>query len=244
MAHSLFISDLHLGPGNPRVTRLFQHFMQHVAPGAEALYILGDLFEYWAGDDDLDAPCNRQAVQSLRRLAESGVRLCIMHGNRDFLMAEKLVNACRASLLDDPALVDLYGVPTLLTHGDTLCTDDTAYQSYRREVREPAWRAQFLAQPLEQRKSAIEQLRLHSENEKRRKSCALMDASDAAVADMLRKYGYPRLIHGHTHRLMRARHTVDNHECERWVLGEWGESGNALRCDSRGCAWETIACAA
>ncbi len=242
MAHALFISDLHLGASNPQLTRLFAHFVQRIAPKAEALYILGDLFEYWAGDDDLDDPFYRQISRLLRDLATQGTRLFIMHGNRDFLMSEKLADACRASLLNDPALLDLYGVPTLLSHGDTLCTDDIGYQNYRSQVHEAAWQQQFLAQPLAQRKSMIQQMRSHSENEKRGKSKVIMDANDAAVANLLREYGYPRLIHGHTHRRMLHRPTVDSHECERWVLGDWCETGNALRCDADGCSWETITC--
>ncbi|MBI5659654.1 MAG: UDP-2,3-diacylglucosamine diphosphatase [Nitrosomonadales bacterium] len=244
MAHTLFISDLHLGAKKPHITQLFAHFMQHTAPRAEALYVLGDLFEYWAGDDDLGDRFHRQVVRLLRDLADSGTRLYIMHGNRDFLMAEKLADACSASMLPDPVLLELYGVPTLITHGDILCTDDADYQSYRSGVHEPAWQRQFLAQPLAQRKSLIEQLRSRSENEKLRKSDLLMDANDAAVAGLLRGHGYPRLIHGHTHRRMHHLHTVDDHDCERWVLGDWNETGNALRCDAGGCAWETIACPA
>lgn len=242
MAHTLFISDLHLSTKKPRITQLFLHFMQHTAPRAEALYVLGDLFEYWAGDDDLDDPFHRQIIQSLHALAASGTRLFIMHGNRDFLMAEKLTKACHATLLADPTLLELYGAATLLTHGDTLCTDDADYQGYRSQVQTPAWQQQFLAQPLAQRKSLIEQLRTHSENEKLHKGSDLMDVNEAAVTNLLREHGYPRLIHGHTHRLMRHLHTVDGHDCERWVLGDWHETGNALRCDANGCDWETIAC--
>lgn len=244
MAHALFISDLHLGANSPQLTRLFAHFVQHIAPKAEALYILGDLFEYWAGDDDLDDPFHQHISQLLRALAAGGTRLFIMHGNRDFLMAEKLADACRATLLNDPALLDLYGVPTLLSHGDTLCTDDVGYQTYRSQVHEPAWQQQFLAQPLAQRKARIQQMRSHSENEKRGKSKVIMDANDDAVANLLREHGYPRLIHGHTHRRMFHRPTVDNRECERWVLGDWRETGSALRCDAGGCSWETIVCPA
>ena len=240
MPHSLFISDLHLSAKQPHSTQAFLHFMQHIAPKAEALYILGDLFESWAGDDDLGDPFHQQIAHDLRTLAASGTCLCIMHGNRDFLMAEKLAEACHATLLPDPTPLNLYGTPTLLTHGDTLCTDDVAYQSYRSQVHEQAWQQQFLSQPLAQRKAFIEQLRARSENEKQYKSSGLMDVNDAAVADLLREYNYPRLIHGHTHRLNHHLHAVDGHSCERWVLGDWHESGNALRCDANGCGWETI----
>lgn len=235
MPHTLFISDLHLCAKQPRSMQVFLHFMQHTAPKAEALYVLGDLLESWAGDDDLDDPFHQQITNALRTLAAGGAHLFIMHGNRDFLMAEKLAAACRATLLPDPALVNLYGTPTLLTHGDTLCTGDTAYQSYRSQVHEPAWQQQFLSQPLVQRKAFIEQLRARSENEKQQKSGDLMDVSNAAVAELLREHNYPRLIHGHTHRPRHHLHTVDGHDCERWVLGDWHETGNALRCDAAGC---------
>lgn len=240
MPHSLFISDLHLCAKHPRGTQAFLHFLQNTAPKAEALYILGDLLEYWAGDDDLGDPFHRQIAHALRTLAVNGTHLFIMHGNRDFLMAGEWAAACHATLLPDPTLVDLYGTPTLLSHGDTLCTDDVAYQSYRNQVHDPAWQQQFLGQPLAQRKASIELLRARSENEKQHKSSSLMDVNDAAVVALLREYNYPRLIHGHTHRPNRHLHTVDGHSCERWVSGDWHETGNALRCDADGCSLEKL----
>ena len=240
MSHTLFISDLHLCAQQPRSTQVFLHFMQHTAPGADALYVLGDLFEYWAGDDDLDAPFHQHITHACASLAASGTQLFLMHGNRDFLMAEKLAAACHATLLADPTLIDLYGTPTLLTHGDTLCTDDAAYQNYRSQVHDPAWQQHFLSQPLAQRKAFIEQLRARSENDKQYKSSDIMDVNADAVANLLRAYHYPRLIHGHTHRLKRHEHDVDGHVCERWVLGDWHGTGNALRCDAAGCVQETI----
>ena len=242
MAHTYLISDLHLSVKQPHVMRLFLHFMQHIAPKADALYILGDLFDYWAGDDDMDDPFHQQVTHALHTAASSGVHLFIMHGNRDFLMASKLADTCQATLLDDPVLIDLYGTPVLVTHGDTLCADDIEYQSYRQLVRNPIWQQKFMAQPLENRKSLIEELRTHSESEKQQKSGALMDVTDAAVTELLRNHGYPHLVHGHTHRPMRHLHKVDNHECERWVLGDWHETGSALRCDANSCSLETFSC--
>ena len=240
MLHSLFISDLHLSAKQPLSTQVFLRFMQYLAPKAEALYVLGDLFESWAGDDDLDDPFHQHITHALRTLSAGGTRLFIMHGNRDFLMTEKLASACQATLLPDPTLLNLYGTPTLLTHGDILCTGDAAYQDYRSQVHDPAWQQQFLSQPLAQRKAFIEQLRARSEDEKQHKSSKLMDVSDAAVSDLLREHCYPRLIHGHTHRLNRHLHTVDGHACERWVLGEWHEAGHALRCGTSGCEYLTV----
>lgn len=240
MPHSLFISDLHLCAEHPHSLQAFLDFIQHRAPTAGALYILGDLFEYWAGDDDLDDPFHQRVIHALQTLSRRGTRVYLMHGNRDLLMGRALEQASGATLLPDPTLLELYGTPTLLTHGDTLCTDDIAYQTYRSQVHDAAWQQQFLAQPLAQRKAFIEQLRARSESEKQTKSSDIMDVNDAAVADLLRTHNYPRLIHGHTHRTRRHLHTVDGHHCERWVLGDWDTAGNALRCDESGCDWEVI----
>jgi UDP-2,3-diacylglucosamine hydrolase len=240
MSHSLLISDLHLSTAHPRSTELFLHFSANIAPKAEALYILGDLFEYWAGDDDLDDPFHRRITGNLRELNAHGTRIFIMHGNRDFLMDKKLVSSCNATLLEDPTMVDLYGTPTLLTHGDTLCTGDTEYQRFRTLVRNEAWQSQFLSQPLALRKAQIEQLRMQSESQKRSKEMALMDVSLDAVHELLRQNAYPRLIHGHTHRPAKHLHQVDGHACTRWVLGDWDSKANALRCDQRGVRWEEI----
>lgn len=240
MTHSLFISDLHLSHGHAHSTELFLRFAAEVAPKAEALYILGDLFEYWAGDDDLDDPFHQHITGTLRGLADGGTHIFIMHGNRDFLMNKKLAAACHAALLADPVLLDLYGKPTLLTHGDALCTDDVDYQRFRNLVRDNTWQTQFLRQTLAQRKTQIEQLRTQSESQKRSKETSLMDVNSDAVNELLRQHRYPRLIHGHTHRPARHLHHLDDHSCERWVLGDWDNKANALRCDSDGIAWETI----
>lgn len=237
MPHSLFISDLHLSASHPLTSQQFLRFVQTVAPKAEALYILGDLFEYWAGDDDLEAPFHQSIVNALRKLSEDGVRVFIMHGNRDFLMDKELATACRATLLDDPTLIDLYGTPTLLSHGDALCTDDAAYQQFRDTVRGSDWRLQFLAQPLSERKAQIEQLRVQSEQSKRDKTMDIMDVSRKAVHDLLRKYDFPRLIHGHTHRPARHLHHLDRHTCERWVLPAWGDDARALQIDQKDTRW-------
>jgi UDP-2,3-diacylglucosamine hydrolase len=163
-----------------------------------------------------------------------------MHGNRDFLMDKELAKACHAKLLDDPVLLDLYGTPTLLSHGDALCTDDADYQRFRDLVRNRDWQTQFLSQPLAQRKAQIEQLRMQSESQKRSKEMALMDVSCDAVNDLLRQHHFPRLIHGHTHRPARHLHHLEGHTCERWVLGDWDHKANALRCDRSGISWEVI----
>lgn len=240
MPHTLFISDLHLSATHPRSSELFLQFAKNIAPQAEALYILGDLFEYWAGDDDLDDQFYRTITATLRKLSEHGTRIFLMHGNRDFLMAGKLAGACHATLLADPTLLDLYGTPTLLSHGDALCTDDEAYQAFRRQVRSSSWQRQFLDLPLPQRKAQIGQLRQQSEQEKRHKQMSIMDVNTESVCTLLRDHGYPRMIHGHTHRQAHHLHHLDGHTCERWVLGDWDNRANALRCDSSGIRWEVI----
>jgi len=240
MPHTLFISDLHLSTMHPLSRDRFLHFAQHIDPQAEALYILGDLFEYWAGDDDLDDPFHRTITGTLHKLSGQGIKIYLMHGNRDFLMAERLAHACNATLLNDPTMLDLYGTPTLISHGDTLCTDDEDYQAFRRQVRSPGWQQQFLAQPLSQRKAQIEQMRQLSEQEKRHKQMSIMDVNADTVSALLREHGYPRLIHGHTHRPARHLHHIDGYNCERWVLGDWDTKANALRCDSSGINWENI----
>ena len=240
MPHSLFISDLHLSHGHPQSTELFLRFAADIAPKAEALYILGDLFEYWAGDDDLSDPFHQRITNTLRKLNAQGTRIYIMHGNRDLLMSKELCAACHAILLDDPTLLELYGTSTLLSHGDALCTDDVEYQRFRDLVRSRDWQSQFLAQPLAQRKAQIEQLRMQSENEKQLKATSIMDVNTGAVNELLRQHGYPRLIHGHTHRPAKHLHQLDGHNCERWVLGDWDNRANALRCDSSGISWEAI----
>ncbi len=240
MSYSLFISDLHLCEHSPTTTGLFRHFMQHSAPHAEALYILGDLFEYWAGDDDLNSPFHLDITSALRALTVQGVKLFIMHGNRDFLMAEKLSTACNATLLADPTLLNLYGKQTLLTHGDALCTDDIEYQTFRQQVRNTTWQQQFLAQPLVQRKAQIEQIRKRSTAGKKIKAESIMDVNQNAVHELLRDHDYPQIIHGHTHRPAHHLHHVDEHTCDRWVLGDWDTHANALRFDTSGIKWEKI----
>jgi UDP-2,3-diacylglucosamine hydrolase len=240
MPHTLFISDLHLSEDQPHITQLFLNFTRNTAPKAEALYILGDLFEYWAGDDDRNTPFHQQIISAIRKVSQQGTPVFIMHGNRDFLMSEQLAQDCDATILPDPTVIDLYGTPTLLTHGDALCTDDVQYQAFRKQVRDPAWCAHFVSQSLAQRKAQIEQLRKMSEDQKQTKTIEIMDVNLIAVADLFRKHYYPLMIHGHTHRQKHHLHEVDDKSCERWVLGDWHETGNALKCDGTGCSFQTI----
>jgi UDP-2,3-diacylglucosamine hydrolase len=232
---TLFISDLHLCASRPGINRLFSEFLEHEARNAESLYILGDLFEYWAGDDDLCDPFNAGVVSDLSRLVSRGVPVYLMHGNRDFVIGDAFARASGVTLLPDPTLLKLHGQPLLLMHGDTLCTLDGEYQAFRREARSAPWIREFLARPLAERKAQIEALRRRSELEKKGKSAEIMDVAPAEVEAVLRRNGYPRLIHGHTHRPDRHLHMVDGHACERWVLADWYASGSYLACDASGC---------
>ncbi|OGA49203.1 MAG: UDP-2,3-diacylglucosamine diphosphatase [Betaproteobacteria bacterium RIFCSPLOWO2_12_FULL_62_13] len=235
-----FISDLHLAAERPHIIRQFFDFLEGTASQAEALYVLGDLFEYWVGDDDLDDPFNTSVADALRRLSDRGVALYLMHGNRDVLLGQDFVRRCGTSLITDPLLLDLYGTRTLVMHGDTLCTDDVDYQKFRAYARNPANQAKFLAQPLAARKRQMAGLRAASEEHKHEVTLDIMDVSVAAVDQTLRDFGYPRLIHGHTHRPARHVHVVDGHECERWVLNDWYKRGGYLRCTRAGCSAELL----
>lgn len=239
-ASSLFISDLHLASERPETTAVFFAFLDQKARNAGALYILGDLFEYWAGDDDAADPFNASICHALKRLAENGTRIFFIPGNRDFLAGPGFAESSGATVLDEPCLTTILGQPTLLLHGDILCSEDVEYARFRNEVRDPSWRASFLALPLAERRIRIGDLRRRSEREKQTKPAAIMDVNDGTVADLLRAHGYPRLIHGHTHRMKFHVHVVDGHRCERWVLGDWEGNGNYLACDSAGTQFHTF----
>lgn len=235
MSAALFVSDLHLCPGRPDAARLFKEFLGTAARDAAALYILGDLFEYWAGDDDLDDAFNAGVCAALRDLTTSGTAVRFIAGNRDFLAGDAFAACAGLTILEDATVHDIGGIRTLLLHGDTLCTDDADYQRFRREIRSPAWREGFLAQSLAERKAQIEALRRESESEKQHKPMAIMDANREAIETAFRASGCARMIHGHTHRRAHHVHRVGSRDCERWVLGDWYESGNYLVCDENGC---------
>ena len=199
------------------------------------MYVLGDLFEYWVGDDDVDEPLNGLVAQAFSDLVAAGTDVYFMHGNRDVLVGAEFAKRASARLLDDPAVVDLYGTRTLLMHGDTLCTDDVEYQKFRAYAHDAQNQARFLAQPVAARHAELKTLRARSESAKQGKPEEIMDVNASAVSEALRAAGYPRLIHGHTHRPGRHEHVVDGRQCERWVLGDWYERGSYLRCEAQGC---------
>lgn len=200
------------------------------------MYILGDLFEIWIGDDELDAPFPSGIAQAIRRLVDSGTPVAIMHGNRDFLLGPDFMSACGATLLPDPSVIDLFGQPTLLMHGDTLCTDDQAYQAFRRQVRDPAFLRDYLSKPIAERRAIAKMYRDGSRDAQSDKAMAIMDVNAGAVREALRESGCRRLIHGHTHRPSRHAVMMDGTAGERWVLSDWyGDRGGYLVCGETGC---------
>lgn len=239
MTATLFISDLHLTPERPGAAASFLRFLEQRAAHADALYILGDLFEAWVGDDDLASPFNTGIAAALKQVSDAGVPVYFLPGNRDFLAGPGFARAAGLSLLQDPTPVDLYGTPTLLAHGDAWCTDDAPYQAFRAQVREPAWRATFLDKPLAERHAIAAVLRERSEQAKADKRPDIMDVNSAAVAEAFRRHGVSRIIHGHTHRPARHEHLIDDRSRERWVLPDWYDaSAGYLVCDATGCRAE------
>jgi UDP-2,3-diacylglucosamine hydrolase len=227
--HTLFIADLHLDAGRPRITRLFEDYLAgDEARRADALYILGDLVEAWIGDDD-DAELPQSIAAATSRLRDSGVPVYFIVGNRDFLLGEDFARRAGLTLLDDGTVHELYGRPTLLMHGDVLCTDDAAYQTVRKQVRTPAWKAQILSMSLDARRAfaakAREDSRAHIGNTME----TIMDVNAGAVAEAMRQAGVTRLIHGHTHRPAIHRFELDGQAAERIVLGDWHEQGSVLK---------------
>lgn len=224
---TLFISDLHLDSVRPGITELFLKFLREDARRAERLYILGDFFEAWVGDDD-DDPHHARVMAGLKGLTDAGVPVLLMHGNRDFLIGEAFVQKTGVKLLPDPTLVDLYGQPTLLIHGDTLCIDDKEYQMVRRMLRDPAWQKDYLAKPLAERKTIAAHARAESKAHTAAQADYIMDVNQKAVEDLMRKHQVSRLIHGHTHRPAVHHFTSDGKKKERIVMGDWYEQSSQL----------------
>ncbi len=221
-----FLSDLHLSPSAPGVTRLFLNYLGTEARSAERIFILGDLFEAWPGDDSIDDPDERfngDIVAGLRELADNGTGVAVQHGNRDFLLGEHFAERSGATLLPDPSSLSLPSWQFVLSHGDALCTDDAEYQAFRAQVRTTDWQAGFLRRPLAERKAIATAMREQSEASKRDKPMQTMDLNLSATDDFLRQHGYATMIHGHTHRPDRHDHIVDGIHVERWVLSDWHE---------------------
>lgn len=215
-----FISDLHLALEKPELTRKFLFFLQHHAVNAKALYILGDLFDVWVGDDDFTPPINKLKKQ-LKQLTLTGTQIFLLSGNRDFLLGNKFCADTGISLLADYAVIELNGVKTLLTHGDLLCTDDLPYQAFREKSHTLAWQQNVLSKPLLLRLLVARWYRVRSFFHKRGKSAEIMDVNQQTVEEVMRQHQTSRLIHGHTHRSAIHDFMLDNQPVQRFVLTEW-----------------------
>lgn len=229
--HTLFISDLHLHESRPQVTRAFFQFLYTQAIHAEALYILGDFFDAWIGDDE-DSELAQDIASGLHQLSELGIAIYFMHGNRDFLLGAAYATKAGMSLIDDGTRIDLYGTPTLLMHGDSLCTGDVEYQAFRAMVRSPQWQQQILAQPLAARRALATQMREKSKSMNSLKADDIMDVSPAEVIAQMEAAGVTRMIHGHTHRPAHHSLTVNHQSAERIVLGDWHDFGWCIKADN------------
>jgi len=222
---TFFIADLHLHPERPATVRAFYYFLEHIAQEAQALYLLGDIFEVWLGDDD-DTALYQDIINALTGVTQKGTRVFFMHGNRDFLIGSDFCRRTGATLLPDPTQVVINHRALLLMHGDTLCTRDQDYMAFRQQVRSKAWQQHFLSQPLAERRAYASQVRAQSQNQNNLKASDIMDVTPSEVVRAMTDAGINTLIHGHTHRP--HRHSVDlgaTKVGERIVLGDWDESG-------------------
>lgn len=238
--YTLFISDLHLHESRPQITRAFFHFLHTQAINAESLYILGDFFDAWIGDDD-DAELPQQVANELLALTRNGVTIYFMHGNRDFLLGDSYAKKSGMIIIPEGTVIDLYGTATLLVHGDALCTDDKDYQAFRAMVRSAQWQQQVLAQPLAARRALAAQLRDKSQSMNSLKAADIMDVTPAEVVKQMEEVKVQVMIHGHTHRPARHKLLANSRPAERIVLGDWHDFAWCIRADSNGMelkSWE------
>jgi UDP-2,3-diacylglucosamine hydrolase len=228
MAPALFISDLHLAPERPELVAAFHALVPARARGAGALYVLGDLFDIWLGDDQLREPLAAGVAAALAALSDSGTPVYLQRGNRDFLLGERFARAAGATLLADAVVHDLHGTPTLIMHGDQLCTDDVDYQRWRALWQDPAYRRRVSRLPYFVRRGIARLLRAGSRRATASKPEQIMDVNADAVAAAMNEHHVARLIHGHTHRPARHEFSVDGRRCERYVLADWYKAGSYL----------------
>lgn len=232
-----FISDLHLEPARPASTHLLFEFLQYIQGKAEVLYILGDLFEYWIGDDILATPAGLQVLpilQAFKQVATQGTPIYLQHGNRDFLLAEQFAELSSLTILPEQQIIDLYGRPTLIMHGDLLCTDDVDYQTARVLFRSPSWQQQILAKSIPERLQYAQSLRMQSQQTAQTKREEILDANQATIEAVMRAAQVQQLIHGHTHRPAIHEFALDGQTAKRIVLGDWYNQGSFLRVDAEG----------
>ncbi len=230
---TVFASDTHLAPERPQQIADFSTLLERVRAWRAELYLLGDIVEFWPGDDD-DAPLHRALVAQLASLRDTGCRVRLAHGNRDFLLGERFCRETGAELLDDWTTMELGGARTLLTHGDLLCTRDLKYQEFRRFVRDPARQQQFLAMPLAERRRIAAQTREGTQSSMAEKAAEIMDVDEAEVARVMREHDATLLIHGHTHRPALHAFMLDGRPVRRCVLGDWYDAGRVLVHDDEG----------
>lgn len=228
-----FISDLHLSPQTLGATELFETLLGNIAQPGNELFILGDFFEVWVGDDNTQDPFNQRVISALRQATSQGLAIRVMHGNRDFLLGEEFAAQAGITLLTDPYVLSTPEWQFVLSHGDTLCTDDTEYQAFRQQVRNPLWQTTFLAKPLSERLAVAQHMRQLSIEKQQHSDPAnhgyTSDLNRGETDDFLRQYGYATMIHGHTHQPDTHDHIVDGIHVERWVLSDWHEhQGEAL----------------
>ena len=232
---TLFLSDLHLDERRPDTINLAMSLIDEFAPRFDALYILGDFVEYWIGDDYCH-PEIQKVFDALSQLSASGIVIHLMHGNRDFLISSDFAKSHGIDLYtDDEVVIDLYGVPTLIMHGDTLCSDDVDYQVFRKLVRSVEWQSDFLAKPVQERLAVVNDLRENSQRAIQEKTVDIMDVNSDTVSERMRQHGVERLIHGHTHRPATHVFDLDGAGAARFVLGEWTSSAKILVCSTEGC---------
>ena len=230
----VFASDVHLAPERPDISKRFFSFLEKQAGRVDALYLLGDLFEAWVGDDD-DDEFAELVKKNLRALSDSGVAVYLMHGNRDFLIGKQFAAASGCQLIDDPARLELYGETLLLSHGDALCTDDLEYQEFRKEVRDPQWQEQFLRKSLAERRDFARQARDASTQHQQQQSVEIGDVNQQAVETLIAEQQVSLLLHGHTHRPAVHDFKLSNGtDARRIVLGAWYEQGSMVRWDENG----------
>jgi UDP-2,3-diacylglucosamine hydrolase len=238
MSQTLFVSDVHLDQKRPHIVAAFCRFLEQCS-SADALYILGDLFEYWIGDDD-PAIGLEPVISGIQNLGNTGVPVYFIHGNRDFLVGKKFSKQTQCKILPEETVIDLYGTPTLIMHGDTLCTDDIAYQNYRKKARNPILQKTLLMLSVKRRLKIAEGLRKKSKSATQEKPEDIMDVNQKTVEQVMQKYNVKHLIHGHTHRPAEHKFNLDNDSYQRMVLGDWYEHGSVLRCTPDSLQLETI----
>ncbi len=237
MKKTWFISDLHLDPSRPRIFTLLHEFLDNIEDKADALYILGDLFEFWVGDDIAHSPLGSPylpLIQHLKKLSDTGIKLYFMQGNRDFLIRQDFINRIGGELLPDTHLINLYGTPTLLLHGDTLCTDDKGYQRMRALFRNKLIQWLYLSLPIEKRVKRAQSIRKVTRKQAQEKSDKILDVNQQAVENIMYDNHVMQMIHGHTHRPATHKFELNEGKAKRIVLGDWHDKASFVVADAEG----------